>query len=54
MIGVHVSAEQKGPLAASLQKHNDVFAWTYADKPGINPEVIAHRLNVLPGEKGKV
>lgn len=34
-----------------LQQNTDVFAWSTADMPGIDPEVITHSLNVLPSAK---
>jgi len=35
-------------LTTFLKKNQDVFAWSHEDMPGIDPEVIVHRLNVLP------
>ena len=54
MIGAHLSAILKCQLGSTLREHKDVFAWMNVDMPGIDPEVIAHRLNVLIGEKGKI
>lgn len=34
-----------------LKANSDVFAWSHEDMLGIDPEVIAHRLNVNPGYK---
>jgi hypothetical protein len=31
-----------------LKNNLDVFAWTYDDMPGIDPEAICHKLNVNP------
>ena len=33
-------------LASFFKMNQDVFAWSHDDKPGINPSVIVHRLNV--------
>ncbi|XP_074336359.1 uncharacterized protein LOC141673509 [Apium graveolens] len=41
----------KGQLTTYLQKNSDVFAWTSADMPGIDPNLISHRLNVNPTRK---
>ena len=35
-------------ITSFLQDNNDVFAWTAADMPGINPQLITHHLNVDP------
>ena len=35
-------------LAAFLRMNQDVFAWSHEDMPGVDPSVIAHRLNVNP------
>ena len=35
----------KTQLASFLRELNDVFAWTHADMPGIDRDVIVHRLN---------
>lgn len=34
-----------------LQRNVDVFAWSHEDMPGIDPHVIAHRLNVGPNHR---
>ena len=31
---------------ALLQKYRDVFAWTYDEMPGLDPELVVHSLNV--------
>lgn len=35
----------RGMLIKLLQKKLDVFAWTVADMPGIDPQLIRHKLN---------
>ena len=34
-----------------LRKNIDVFAWSHEDMPGIDPNIITHRLNVHPSFK---
>ena len=34
-----------------LKEHKDVFAWSHEDMPGIDPAIIAHRLNIDPTHK---
>ena len=35
-------------LTAFLRDNQDVFAWIHEDMPGIDPSIIAHRLNMSP------
>ena len=41
----------KQSLATFLRSNVDLFAWTAADIPGINPEFMSHRLSVFLGSK---
>ena len=41
----------KKDLVQFLRKNIDVFAWSHEDMPGIDPNVITHRLNVCPSSK---
>ena len=50
-IGESLQEPLKGKLIWFLQENNDVFAWTAADMPGIDPELITHKLNVDPKRK---
>ncbi|KAL5543300.1 hypothetical protein UlMin_011010 [Ulmus minor] len=34
-----------------ILEHRDVFAWSHEDMPGIDPNVIVHRLNIDPNFK---
>ena len=43
-IGAHLPAELKDQLGAFLREHKDVFAWTHADMPIIDPEIITHSM----------
>ena len=45
-IGTLVSPTIRQELMAFLRSNQDVFTWTHEDKPGIDPSVIVHRLNV--------
>ena len=46
----YISASLQGPskekLTKFLQENSDVFAWTAANMPGIDPQLITHKLNV--------
>ena len=34
-----------------MRKYIDVFAWNYEDIPGLDPQVVMHRLNINPDTK---
>ncbi|KAL5538665.1 hypothetical protein UlMin_044967 [Ulmus minor] len=38
-------------LIIFLREHRDVFAWSHEDMPGIDPNIIVHRLNIDPNFK---
>ncbi|CAL9004827.1 unnamed protein product [Prunus brigantina] len=50
-IGSRLNQEEKAELAAFLQNNKDVFAWSPSDMPGIDPQIICHRLHVNPAIK---
>ena len=50
-IGATLKDPLKGRLIKFLQENSDVFAWIAADMPGIDPELITHKLNVDPTRK---
>ena len=31
-----------------LRNYQDVFAWSYQDMPGLNPDIVQHRLPLNP------
>ena len=41
-----LSTFEKMKITTFLRENQDVFAWKQEDMPGINKEVIQHRLNV--------
>ena len=41
----------KEDLVQFLRKNIDVYAWNHENMPGIDPNVITHRLNVCPSSK---
>ena len=46
-----LAEDLKIPLTHFLRQNKDVFAWKQADKGGIDPTVITHKLNVSPSFK---
>ncbi|XP_057747913.1 uncharacterized protein LOC130967109 [Arachis stenosperma] len=47
-IGTSISKEEKESLIKFLRQNADLFAWTSADMPGIDPSVITHKLAINP------
>ncbi|PKU62402.1 hypothetical protein MA16_Dca028415 [Dendrobium catenatum] len=50
-IGSLLSDTEKKKYIDFLRTNQDVFAWSSADMPGINPEVIMHSLKINPAYK---
>ena len=44
-VGAQLPSGIRAELAAFLHEHKYVFAWTRADMPGIDPEIMVHRLH---------
>ena len=38
-------------LMSLLKEYHNVFAWQYEEKPGLDPEMVAHAPNIEPGAK---
>ncbi|XP_072073769.1 uncharacterized protein [Arachis hypogaea] len=47
-MGTSISKEEKESLIKFLRQNADLFAWTSADMPGIDPSVITHKLAINP------
>ena len=43
-----LSSEERKYLIALLKDFKDVFAWSYEDMPGIDPEIVQHRIPLDP------
>ena len=50
-INANLSQLEKNQLVAILNEYADVFAWEYDEIPGLDPNLVAHALNVKPGVK---
>nr|XP_017250801.1 PREDICTED: uncharacterized protein LOC108221433 [Daucus carota subsp. sativus] len=50
-VGTLLQEELKQELVRFLRNNRDVFAWTAADMPGIDPPFMTHKLNVNPERK---
>ena len=48
-IGTTLSPATRKELIDPLQKYNDVFAWSYQDMPGLDTDIVVHRLPLREG-----
>ena len=47
-IGSSLSPDEKSKLIDVLRSYLDVFAWSYEDMPGLDPNIVQHHLPILP------
>ncbi|BFG30000.1 hypothetical protein CerSpe_162740 [Prunus speciosa] len=50
-ISVHLAREEKEALVSLLEEFRDVFAWSYEEMPGLDPNLVSHTLNIELGAK---
>lgn len=50
-IGTSLSQSEKSELIELLESYLDVFAWSYEDMPGLDPNIVQHHLPLLPDAK---
>ncbi|KAI8550362.1 hypothetical protein RHMOL_Rhmol06G0099900 [Rhododendron molle] len=50
-IGSALFLEEREALVNLLKEFEDVFAWSHADMPGIDPEIVKHRIPFYPDGK---
>lgn len=48
-ISVKLKDPRRGQILALIRQYVDVFTWTCQDMPGVDPEVMTHRLGIGPG-----
>ena len=51
IISLNLNPEEESTLIQVLKEYKDTFAWTYEDKPGLDPALVEHRLPIKPGAK---
>ena len=51
LISASLTEKEKSELMLLLKEFKDVFAWDYNKMPGLDPELVAHTLNVDPEAK---
>jgi hypothetical protein len=42
-IGMLITTDMRSELVTLLQEYVDIFAWSYADMPGLDTEIVVHR-----------
>jgi len=47
-IGTSMKKEVKEELCALLKEFRDVFAWSYNDMPGLDTDIVQHKLPLKP------
>jgi len=47
-IGASLTKKMKLQLYTLLKEFKDIFAWSYKDMPGLDPEIVQHRLPLKP------
>ena len=50
-IGALLDARVKGRIVELLREYSDIFAWSYKDMPGLDPDV--GELKTRKGDSGK-
>ncbi|KAI4320983.1 hypothetical protein MLD38_034410 [Melastoma candidum] len=47
-IGADLPADEAKDIVSLLKEFSDVFAWTYADMPGLDPIIVEHKIAIDP------
>jgi len=50
-IGTLITPKQRVELIAILHEYTDVFAWSYKDMPGLNTNIVVHKIPLKEGCK---
>ena len=50
-ISESLSPAKKQDLISLVREYINVFAWSYKDMPGLDPQVAMHHLNIKPDAK---
>ena len=48
-IGMLITTDMRSELVALLREYVDIFTWSYADMPGLDTEIVVHRLPLIEG-----
>jgi hypothetical protein len=47
-IGTRCTTEQKEALIALLREFHEIFAWSYQDMPGLDTDIVVHKIPLKP------
>jgi hypothetical protein len=47
-IGTRCTTEQKETLTALLREFHEIFAWSYQDMPGLDTDIVVHKIPLKP------
>lgn len=50
-ISAQLTTKEKARVTKLLKEYQEVFAWSYEDMPGLDPNMVCHALNIQPGAK---
>ncbi|XP_028055176.1 uncharacterized protein LOC114259368 [Camellia sinensis] len=50
-ISSSLSPEKREQLLKLISRYSDVFAWSYKEMPGLDPDLVSHYLDVFPNSK---
>ncbi|KAH9323195.1 hypothetical protein KI387_017834, partial [Taxus chinensis] len=50
-IGQSLDALEQAAFTTFLRARNQAFAWSYADMPGIDPDIAVHNITLKPDSK---
>jgi hypothetical protein len=50
-IGTLITLKEREELIALLRDYVDVFAWSYEDMPGLDTDIVVHRVPLVEGCK---
>ena len=48
-IGTLITAKERERLISLLHEYTDVFAWTYAEMPGLDTGIVVHKIPLIEG-----
>ena len=48
-IGTLITNEEREKLISLLREYSDVFAWTYAEMPGLDTDIVVHKIPLKEG-----
>ncbi|KAH9313154.1 hypothetical protein KI387_028189, partial [Taxus chinensis] len=50
-IGQSLTTSEQAAFTTFLRARNQAFAWSYADMPGIDPDIAVHNITLKPDSK---